>query len=894
MAAANPTQPPHDHAALLKWALPPGIRRESIIGDLYEEFAARVEAGSLAEARRWYRRQVRRVVAEYFFTRRIRTAGHGIDGHVQSGNRRRRGDGFMNTLLRDLRFAVRSFGRTPGFTAVAVLTIALGVGANAAIFSVVNGVILRPLPYPEPDRVVRPWAEKFFSRPMFLEFREQTTSFSHAALSGGPSLTFTEGDAPEVINGGQVTAEFFGALGATPLMGRTFRAEEQHPGAEPVVVLSYDFWQSRFGGDTGILGRRIGMEGLGADYRTVIGVMPQTHRRRSSGWQVWVPFTIDPEADDFETYGFRLIARLAPGVTIEQARAELATLVPSFRERHPTQFREIRRSPIPVLTLHEAIVGDVRATLLLLFGAVGLVLFIACTNVANLLLARAGAREKEIAVRLALGADRTRVIRQLLTESTLLGMAGGAGGLVATFATIATIVSQLPGQVPRTSEIGVDGAVLAFSAAVSVLAGLVFGMAPAIKSTRYGPGTALSESSRGASLGRGRHRLNNGLVVTEVALAMVLVISAGLMLKSFALLKRVDVGFRAESLVSLFPLLDADRFTGEQGSQYYESVLERVRAVPGVESATAIGWGLPMTSWGAGVPYLVEGQDIPDGVVSQVANFRTVTPEYFETMGIPLLHGRYFTTADHQDAPPVGIVNETFVATHWPDEDPLGKRLLRTDGTEWLTVIGVARNIQQHQLDQAPKPQAYAPVSQAGYGRAYVIARTAQDPTTILTPVREAVQGVDRSVPIVQVRTMLDVIDASLGNTRFYTTLFGAFAVLALLLGTIGVYGVMSYVTSQRTKEIGVRVALGAAPRDVIRSTLGRSLVPVLSGIGIGIAAAVGLTRLLAGMLFEVATTDPLIFGGVAAALAVTGLAASYLPALRASRVDPMEVLTQG
>lgn len=801
----------------------------------------------------------------------------------------------MSTLLRDLRYAVRSFRRTPGFTAVAILTIALGVGANAAIFSVVNGVVLQPLPYPESERIVRPWAEKIFSRPMFLDFREQTTSFSHSALYQGPGFILADGDVPQMVSGGAVTAEYFDVVGVAPFMGRTFRQEDQQPGSEPVVVLTYGLWQSRFGGDPDIVGRRIDILGQGAATRTVIGVMPQDYTRLNGGWQLWIPLNMDPDNPNFNfrQYGYRFIARLAPGVSLEQSRAELTTLVPTFTENHPTQFRPIRRSPIPVLTLHQATVGDIRATLLLLLGAVGLVLVIACTNVANLLLARSGAREKEVAIRLALGADRRRVVRQLLTESTLLGLAGGTAGVIAAVATMGTLVSQLPRQVPRTADIGIDIVVLAFAGGISLLAGLLFGMAPAIRSTRHRPGASLVDMARGTSFGRGRHRLNNGLVVAEVALAMVLVIGAGLVLKSFTLLKRVDVGFSAESLVSMRPVPQSTQYSGDRRVQYYESVLEQVQAIPGVENVTTINW-LPMTAGSSGIPYLAEGQDVPDGIVSQVVNYRAVTPEYFETMGIPLVRGRHFADADHEDATPVGIVNEMLVKTHWPDEDPIGKRLLRTDGDPLLTIVGVVQSIQQHQLDLEPRPQVYAPVSQAGYRSPYIVARTSREPADILPVVREAVQSVDRTVAIIQVATLDDVIDASLGNTKFFTTLFSGFAGLALLLGTVGVYGVMSYVTSQRIKEIGVRVALGAAPAEVIRNTLVRGLVPVLWGIAIGIAIAFGMTRLMTALLFEVRATDPTIFVGVAAILAVTGVAACYLPALRASRVDPIEVLKEG
>lgn len=895
MKHGPPIIPPRAYTTLLEWALPSGIRRESILGDLCEEFLNAVESGSRSEARRWYKRQVLRIVIQHLFHRRLNGWQQNAISRHQPRHGPSRGDPFLSTILADLRFAVRSFIRTPGFTTVAILTIALGVGANSAIFSVVHSVLLRPLPYPESNRIVRPWAEKIFSRPMFLEFRDQTNSFSHLALSRGASLTVTEGDEPEVIGSGTVTAEYFGALGVSPFMGRTFLPEDQEPGAEPVVLLTHGFWERRYGADPEIIGQTIGLDGQGVRSRTVIGVMPKTFRQYTGG-QVWIPISMDPDDPNtnFLQYGYRLIARLAPGVTIEQSQADVSRLVATFPENHPTQFRPIRRSPISVLSLHQSIVGDVKATLWLLLGAVGLVLLIACSNVANLLLARSGAREKEVAIRLALGADRKRVIRQLLTESTLLGFAGGATGVVAAVATMAMLVRRLPSQVPRTSDISIDAFVLAFAAGVSLLAGLVFGLAPAIRATRASPGMSLTDASRGTSFGRSRHQLNNVLVVAEVSLAMVLVIGAGLMLKSFTQLKHVDVGFHAERLVSLRPLPPRTRYADqEQRGQYYESVLERLRAVPGVDGATTVNM-LPMTNNNSGVPYLVEGQDIPDGSVSQVVNFRTVTADYFETMGIPMLQGRSFTDADRQDAPTVGIANETLVKLHWPDEDPIGKRILDSSGDLFATVIGVVQSIQQHQLDLAPKPQIYLPVTQAGYRSPFVIVNTSRDPNAILANVREAVRSVDATVPIIQVRTMNEVIDESLGSTRAYTSLFSAFAVLSLLLGAVGVYGVLSYTTSQRTREIGVRIALGASPKDVIRGTLRKGVAPVLTGIGIGTAMALGLTRLLTSLLFEVTTSDPIIFGGVAIVLAAMGFAASYIPALRAARVDPMVVLNDG
>lgn len=880
---ARAQRPPRLAEWLLYRVLRPGIRRESILGDLREEYADRIERSR--PATRWYWMQALRIVVRWSMQSPRQRSSRDFRSE------RDRGDPMVTTILRDVLVAIRGFRRAPAFVAIAIATIALGVGANTAIFSVVNGVVLRPLPYPRSHAIVRPWAEKIFSRQMLLDVRERVESFAAFGLYDGTGGTLVRDGTSERLSGGGVTASHFEVMGVSPAIGRIFNAEDENSNAEAVVILSDALWRRAFGADPNIIGRRVPLEAEGVNERTVIGVMPAGYEPLFPNWSFWIPIPLNQDAPGFGSYRFRALARLAPTVSIEQARADLARLTEEFSEIHPTQFRPIRRSPIPVLTLHEAIVGNVRGVLFIVLGAVGVILLIACVNVANLLLARAGARERDMAVRLALGAGRRRLVRQLMTETTVLGVIGGIAGVMVAAASLRALVSRLPGDVPRTNEIGIDPLVLVFALVASLLAALIFGTLPAVRATATSPGEALREGGRGGMVSRTRHRINTGFVVAEVALAMVLVTGSGLLLKSFARLSRVDPGFDASRLIVMEPLPPLSAYaTGEARIQYFDQVIERVGASPGVEGVTTVSH-VPMTGANSGIPYLAEGQPVPADHVSQVIKYREVEPGYFRTMGIPLVAGRDLSRDDNADAQSVGVINKAAADAHWPGEDPLGRRLQFSDGSPWLTIVGVAANIRQHQLDLASRPLVYVPRAQGRNTTPALIVRTAGDPALQLTSIRDVVQSVDPRVPIVDLEAMTDLVTASLGESRFFTTLFAGFAVIALLLGGVGVYGVMAYVTSQRMRELGVRVALGAAPHQILRTSLLRAMTPVALGILCGVVAAVLATRLLQGLLFQVPSTDPVVFVTVALMLAGAGGVSAYLPARRASRADPVAVL---
>lgn len=796
----------------------------------------------------------------------------------------------MTSFLNDLRFATRLLLRSPGFAIVALLTIALGVGANSAIFTVVNEVLLKPLPYPEPERLVRVWPEKVFSEAMLQETAEQTRSFSGLTAALSRTFTLIGDEDAETVDGNIVASNHFSVLGVAPQLGRSFVDTDQQIGNENVALLSHALWQRRFGGDPEVLDRTIRLGGSGHAERRVIGVLPAHFRPFLGAPDVWVPMAIDPESPAFEdAYGWRALGRLADGITAERASAEMRTLVPAFTERHPTQFRPRRISPIDVVPLQEAIVSKVRQVLLLLLGCVGLVLLIACSNVANLLLARGTARQPEIALRMALGASRTNILRQMLIESALLSLSGGLLGLVASAICLQFLKGVITTHLPRAIEAQLDGRLLAFTLGVSLGAGLLFGILPALRSAYTAPSASLVEGGR--ALAGGRKRLVRELLVAaEVALALVLVVAASLLLKSVWRLQQVDAGFDPEPIAVLQLELPEGRYSeSSHRAAFFRDMFERLEGLPGVEAAGAIS-RVPMTSGNSGIPYSVEGQPLPPDTPSLVGNVRIITPGYFETFGIRLLQGRMLAASDDPEAEAVVLINQAMADRHWPNGDAVGQQF-QTGGGDAITVAGVVADIRQHGLGVQPQPEFYIHADQADWQLSYLVVRVAGDPAPFPAYLRQAVRAIDNEIPVVRTLTMPDLIRASLGDPRFFTGLFTAFASLALVLGIIGVYGVMSYAMSQRSREMGVRVALGATRDQVLSFAMGRAMQPIGIGIVVGTGLALAATRWLQSFLFEVEAQDPAIFVAVAIALACAGATASFLPALRATALDPVEVL---
>ncbi len=806
----------------------------------------------------------------------------------------------MTALWQDLRFAIRSLLKAPGFTALAAFTLALGIGANTAIFSVVQGVVLEPLPYENPQEIVRVWPARRFSKEMLAAFEEGTTKGDNrvfSAISGhfSATLSLLGTDNPEELTGLAVTPDHFRVLGGHAAIGRELQPQDRQPGAPPVVVLSHSLWERRFAADPNLLGRSVSLDGLGHGSRTVVGVMAADFTPLEIKTQFWVPVTFDASnLDDYrDMMGFVALARLAPGSTLHHAEAEVRANAARLQETLPDYHPEDLVRSARVMPLHQVLIGDVRPILWILLGAVGFVLLIGCSNIANMLLARAGNRHREMAIRASLGAERGRLIRQLLTESALLGVLGGSSGLLAAIWLESLLIDSLPAGIPRVDAIHIGLPELGFAAILSVAAALLAGLLPALRATRPQNRGTLRSGSRRSSAGPGRHRLNQGLVITEIALSVVLVAGAGLMLKSLWLLQRVEPGFGTTNLLTL-RLSPADaRYADEDTlNAYYQGVLDEVEALPGVVAASAINF-LPMTTPNVRMSYSLSAQVIPESS-APVASVRAIAPNYFDTMDIPLLAGREVASADRAGAVEVGWINQTLAQQGWPDQDPVGQQIFWSDGTPWFTIAGVTRDVHQHRLDLAARAAIYRPLYQAGdeilSNAMFLTVRTATPPSDLAPAVRKAIWSVDSEVPLFH-QSMDQIIDTSLASSRFFTLLLAAFGALALALGAIGVYGVGSYAVSQRIREIGIRMALGAQRRVMLRSLMAREMTPVAVGVVVGVVGALAATRVLANSLYGVTTTDPATFATVALVLATVAAVASFLPARRASRVDPTVAL---
>jgi predicted permease len=801
----------------------------------------------------------------------------------------------MDTLWQDMTYGVRKLAKSPGFTAVALVALALGIGANTAIFSVVNAVLLRPLPYAEPDRLVILWEkatkmDMSVSYPNFVDWKNETTSFERFAGFRRESFNLTGAGEAERLQGRMVSADFFSAFGVPLYRGRDFTPEDDRPEASPVVILSHGFWQRRFGGDEDVVGRPLTLNGRSF---TVVGIASKDFRF-GSGADLFAPLGLwaDRFKERGEHPGLYVVGRLKPGVRLEQARDDLDAVMAALGEQYPTTNAD-RRSHVE--SLYENTVGEVRFSLYFLLAAVGLVLLIACANVANLMLARAATREREIAIRVALGAGRARILRQLLTESVLLSVGGGVLGLALAVWGTDVLIAAVPDSIPRLEDVGVDVRVLGFTFALSVLTGVLFGLAPALAVSRPDVNDVLKEGERGST--GGRHLIRNGLVVFEVAVALSVLVSAGLMIRSLWSLEQVRLGFDPENLLTTQLSMTATPADAEKARLFVGQLEARLGALPGVTSV-AISSGLPFLGASENLFYLSEDQvRQPEG--AKIAVMYITTPGYRDAMGLRLVRGRFFTDQDRADTAPVAIVDESFAEKYFGGEDAVGKQLFDIRMQPW-EIVGVVAHVKHYGIDgEVPvEPQAYFPISQisaetiAAVARGLnVLVRTQSDPLGLAPAVRDQVRALDPNQPVFNARSMDQIVDASLAGRRFAMSLLGVFAGLALLLAAVGVYGVMSYSTAQRTHEVGIRMALGARGRDVLWMVLRQGITLAAIGVGAGLGAALALARLMGSLLYGVSASDPTTFAAVAALLAAVAFLACLVPALRATRVDPMRAL---
>ncbi|HSB11999.1 MAG TPA: ABC transporter permease [Blastocatellia bacterium] len=801
----------------------------------------------------------------------------------------------MERLTQDLRYGVRVLRKSPGFTLTAVLALALGIGANSAIFSVINGVLLRPLPFDEPASLVWVWDTQPqldiapSSLPDVLDWKEQNQSFEHLAAFMPAGALLDRGDEPEVVPGAMADADLFPLLRVNPILGRTFTADENKPGAVRVVILSHKLWERRFNADPNIVGQPVTLSG---NSWTVIGVMPSGFDFPNHS-ELWRPLAMDRSKTDRGPHFLNVIARLKPAATFDGSQAEMSTIAARIAAAFP---EKISGHGIKLQFLHDMLIGDIRPALFVLLGAVGFVLLIACANVANLLLARSASRQKEFAIRSVLGASRFRVIRQLLTESISLSLAGGVIGLLLAYWGVKTLISISPGDIPRTEQIGLDRWVAAFTVLISVATGLVFGLAPALQVSRPDLNEALKEGGRTTSSLR-NNRLRGLLVVSEIALALVLLIGAGLMIRSFARLHEVNPGFNSKNVLSMgVALLRAKYPEEQQVTAIFRQLPARLASVPGIVSASAVA-DLPLTGSDTSDSFTVESRPEPPPNERPLLYYRVCAPGYFKTLGIPLLQGRDFTDSDTKNSPNVTLINEAFARQFFPDEEALGKRLkLQGQERDPLMIIGVVGNVRHQGLEVAPVPEAYVPYSQDPLNPApsrsmMVVVRTATDPAAMTRALRDAALEVDKGLPIHNVKTMDEYLYESLARRRFNLLLLEVFAVVALALAAVGIYGVVSYSVSQRTHEIGVRLALGANTGNILSMIIRQALALTFFGVALGVSSAFALTQFLSTLLYDVSPTDPLTFAVIPLILSGVALAASLVPARRATRVDPMVAL---
>jgi predicted permease len=849
--------------------------------------------------------------------------------HRQLGNATRleeegratRGFPSMETFLQDIRYGVRTLRRNPGFATIAVLTLALGIGANAAIFSIVYGVLLKPLAYSGADRTLRIWqvlpSSGFNQLGMMdaqvVRLRQQSSSLESVGAYVYRQATLTNPDKAERIRAAYVSAGVFESLGAQPALGRSFQTRDEEPAHSQVTVLSYRTWQQRFGGEDTVLGRTMKMNG---NLYTIVGVMPAGFHlpEDPSGTQsveVWNAMPIDTANLNWGSYSFTPLVRMKPGVDLARATVEIQTVFARVRQERPSSAINDPGYSINVSRLQDDLVSPVRTALWVLLGAVTAVLLIVCANVASLLLARSVTRQKEMAVRSALGASRVRLARQMLTESVLLALLGGAAGLGLAALSLRVILRMAANQVPRLNEVTLNVPVLLFTLAISVVAALFFGMAPAMQAMRQNLNGSLRDQGRGVSSGRAKHRLQGLLTVSEIALALVLVISAGLLLRSLNRLLAIDPGFDSGNVLTAQVNLPAAQYVdGTHAAGFYDQLTQRVRALPGVASVAAIG-GLPLTGSGGDTVFQIEGRAEGAGPTDSGTHPATnafghffywpVTANFFSTMRIPLLRGRAIQDSDSAASPPVVVINETMARSFWPNENAVGQRIRLffsdTKTGPWVQIAGVVGNIPLRQLNEDAQPEAYLPSVQSAVTADWdspvrtMVVRSSVDPMTLANSLRAEVSALDRGVPISQVQTMDQLLDQSVAQPRFNLVLLGVFAAVSLVLAAIGIYGILSNGVRARTQEIGIRMALGAEKSTVLRLVVGQGIRLALLGVAIGLAAAVVCTRFLSGMLYQIRPLDISTFAGVSLGLLVVAVLASFVPAWRATRVDPIIAL---
>ncbi len=807
---------------------------------------------------------------------------------------------FIEDLMQDLRYGVRVLVKSPVFTTVAVLSLALGIGANTAIFSVVNNLMLRPLPYPDSQQIMAVWhtppqesfpgLNRFSVSPAnYLDWKSQSNAFERMAVYNYSGFSLSSGDDPVPVIGAAVSSDFFSVLRSNASQGRTFFPEEEQPGAHQVVVISHRLWQRAFGASSNLIGQTLTLD---SQSFTIIGIMPAGFEFPQQA-ELWVPLAWDDkERQTRSIHDYLVIARLNPNVSLTQAQAEMSTISSRLEQQYPEENRGWGAVVIP---LQEDLIGDIRPALLVLFSAVGFVLLIACANVANLMLARGANRQKEIAIRIALGAGRARIVRQLLSESVLLAVVGGIFGLLLAGWGSRLLVQLSAGTLPNTGEIGIDRWALGFTLLVSFVAGIVAGIAPAFQFSTADTSAALKQGTGRTGGSSVKQRTRKALVISEMALSLILLIGAGLMIRSFWKLQQVDPGFNTSKTLTMSVSLSPTKYSdAHQQAAFFDRVLENVSALPGVVSAGA-STTIPLVGSGSTQPFTVEGR--PESVVAKqpMALTRYISPDYFRTLEIPLRQGRFFTDQDRENGVPVIIISETMARQFWPGQDPIGKRLTPSFHLQQgpREIVGVVGDVKSQGLDDDASAMMYMTYKQSPRPSMMLVAQTASDPQSSIQAFSKVIYAIDKEQAIRYVRTMEQVVAESVSGRRFNMTLLIAFAVLALILAAVGVYGVMNYSVTLRKRELGIRMALGAQAVDVLRLVLGQGLTLTLTGIGAGLVGAYGLTRLMASLLYGVPATDFLTFASVSGVLMAVGLLASYIPAYRATKVDPMIALRQ-
>lgn len=803
----------------------------------------------------------------------------------------------MGSLSSDVRYALRSLFRRPTFTIIAVFTLAIGIGANTAIFSAIHALLLKPLPFPELDRVVAIWDKQptlgythnEVTMANYLDWKAQNQSFEQLCLYRWWSANLTGIDPPERLQGFLVTANFLDTLGMKPIMGRNFAAEENQPGKDRVAIITYSLWQRRFGGDPNILNKQVT---LNTFTRTIVGVMPE-HFNFPKAAEIYAPLPMTPEImRNRLTHTYYVIGRLKPGVSVQSGQAEIDNIAARLEQQYPDTNKGWGATVFPIVA------DTVRAYdsgIWLAMAAVGFVLLIACANVANLMLARASGRQREIALRAALGASRWRIVRQLLTESVIIALIGGALGVLIGFWGIDALRASNPGDAARFApgwhKLGINFTVLLFTLALSLLSGIVFGLAPALQISKPNLNDALKEGSRQVS--GGAHRLRSSLVVVEVAISLMLLVGAGLMTRSFLSLLKTDPGFNPDNVLTMNLVIPGAKYKDDAGfTGFYNAVVERVKTIPGVESAAAVNF-LPLGGSNASDAYFVEGEPDPQPGHENLGRYRVCTPDYFRTLGIRLVKGRAFTDQDKAGAPKVMIVNETMVRKHWPNQDPIGKRVHffgPPDKAPWIEIVGVIEDV-KHELNQPVEPEYYLPYAQDPWSGMVLVARTSVEPGSLAAAMRQQVWAVDKDQPVFDVHTMKEVRSISVSLYSSGSVMMAIAAILAVLLASVGIYGVMAFLVTQRTQEIGIRMALGARAVDVLKLVVQHGMKLALLGVVVGLLGSWALTRFMKSLLFGVGATDLLTFSVVSVGLLVAAFVACYLPARRATKVDPLEAL---